>query len=146
MTRTLARGFAAAFALLVSGLASAGINTWTTRGPQGGNFGDLKRSPTAPNTVYAGLGHSFFSSTNGGRTWNGGYHFEEQVNQIAVDPTDGRRVYVATVDVRRVGGGVYRTEDGGDTFTKVAAPWFGAWSVGVGGPDGRTVYYSASQE
>jgi hypothetical protein len=146
MTKTLARGIAAAFALLACGLASAGINTWTTRGPQGGNFGALKRSPSAPNTVYTGLGHSFFRSTNGGRTWNAGYNFEEQVNEIAIDPTDSRRVYVATVAIQTVGGGVYRSEDGGDTFTKVASPWFGAWSVGVGGPDGRTLYYSASQE
>lgn len=144
MTKTLSRGCAAVLALLGCGLASAGINTWTVSGPQGGNFGDLERSPSSPNTFYAGLGHSFFRSTNGGRTWNAGFHFEEQVTEIAIDPTDGRRVYVATLPIGNPGGGVYRSEDGGDTFTKIASPWFGAWGIGVGGPDGRTLYYSSA--
>lgn len=137
-----ARGLVAGVALLACGASVAGINSWTVSGPQGGNFFDLERSTTAPNTVYATYGHSFFRSTNGGRTWNAGFNFELQAGDIAVDPTDGRRVYVAVVG--NVGAGVYRTEDGGDTFTRVASPFFGAWGVGVGGADGRTVYYSAS--
>ena len=140
------RGLAAGLVLLVCGAATAGVNGWTVTGPQGGNFGEFERAPTAPNTLYAGLGHSFFRSTNSGRTWNSGYHFEEQVTDIAVDHTDARRVYVTTVAVTGVVAGVYRTEDGGDTFTKVANPFFGAWGVGVGGPDGRTIYYSSSNQ
>jgi hypothetical protein len=54
-------------------LQDAGINSWSTTGPQGGNFADMERSSTVPGTVYATLGHSFFRSLDGGRNWSAAY-------------------------------------------------------------------------
>ena len=64
------------------------------------------------------------------------YPLPGQTEDIAVDPTDGRRVYVAVADK-----GVFRSEDAGKTFAQVASS-FSAWGVAVGGTDGATVYYS----
>ncbi|HET9473075.1 MAG TPA: hypothetical protein VFO82_04230, partial [Steroidobacteraceae bacterium] len=136
MKNLVARGLIGCLCLFGTGLADAGINSWTTTGPQGGNFADLERSSTVPGTVYATLGHGFYRSLDGGRTWSTAYPLPAQTADIAVDPTNGRRVYVAVVDK-----GVFRSEDAGRTFVQVASS-FSAWSVAVGGTDGATVYYS----
>jgi uncharacterized repeat protein (TIGR01451 family) len=118
--------------------ASAGANVWTTSGPPGGAFHDLEASTTDKNVYYAAYTHSLFRSTDGAVNWEALRHFDSRVSDIAVDPTDGSRLYVA---VSREG--VYRSEDGGQNFTKiVAAATQPIWSVAVGGSDGKTVYYS----
>ena len=136
MMNLVARGLVGCLCVFGTGLAQAGINSWSTTGPQGGSFADLERSSTVPGTVYATLGHSFYRSLDGGRTWSAAYPLGAQTADIAVDPTNGRRVYVAVVDK-----GVFRSEDAGRTFVQVASS-FSAWSVAVGGTDGATVYYS----
>ena len=65
--------------------------------------------------------------------------FAGQVVSIAVDPTDGRRIYVAVLEQ-----GLFRSENGGDTFTQIAPSTETIWSVGAGGSDGRTVYYATN--
>jgi hypothetical protein len=136
MKNLVVRGLAGCLCVFGTSLAFAGINTWTTTGPQGGNFADLERSSTVPGTVYATLGRSFYRSLDGGRNWGPAYRMPAQTADIAVDPVDGRRVYVAVVDK-----GVFRSEDAGQTFVQVASS-FSAWGVALGGADGATVYYS----
>ena len=64
----------AIFALLgpsLAGVASAGVNTWTTNGPDGGDIRALAIDPANPATLYAGTeGGGVFKSTNGGGSWN----------------------------------------------------------------------------
>lgn len=123
---------------LLSFAAHAGENTWTVSGPPGGMFRDLESSPTDDNVFYAAYGRSFFRTTDGATNWQS-YEFVHEVVDIAVDPTDGTRVYVAALE-----DGLYRSEDGGRTFMKIAPGDTFVWSVGVGGADGKTVYYSTA--
>src|SRR4051812_5851916 len=136
MKNLVAQGLVGCLYVFGTGLAFAGVNSWSTTGPPGGNFADLERSTTVPGTFYATLGHSFYRSLDSGRTWSGAYSLPGQTEDIAVHPTDGRRVYVAVADK-----GVFRSEDAGKTFTQVASS-YSAWSVAVGGTNGATVYYS----
>jgi uncharacterized repeat protein (TIGR01451 family) len=122
--------------ILPLAIACAGENTWTVSGPPGGVFRDLEASPTDPNVFYAAYGRTFFRSADGTATWNA-REFVHEVVDIAVDPTDGTRLYVAALD-----DGLYRSEDGGLTFTQIAPGNTQVWSVGVGGADGKTVYYA----
>jgi uncharacterized repeat protein (TIGR01451 family) len=117
-------------------LARAGENAWTVSGPPGGFLRDLEASATDANTFYAAYGRTFFRTTDAGTTWQA-RHFVQEVVDIAVDPTDGNRLYLAALE-----GGLYRSEDAGRTFTQIAAGNTSVWSVGVGGTDGKTVYYA----
>src|SRR5438067_1831590 len=59
----------------LAGVASAGVNTWTTNGPAGAPWiNTLAIDPLAPATLYAGGNRNFtvgavFKSTNGGGSW-----------------------------------------------------------------------------
>jgi hypothetical protein len=49
--------------------ARAGVNLWTSRGPQGQNTTALSIDPSNPATLYAGTGSGVFKSLNGGESW-----------------------------------------------------------------------------
>ncbi len=117
--------------------ASAGVNSWTIKGPSGGFFRDIEASPTNSNVFYAAYGRAVFRSTDGGASWQVSRDFVGEAVDIAVDPTDGNRLYVAVLN-----DGLFRSEDGGQTFSAIALSNSQIWSVGVGGADGKTVYYA----
>jgi len=103
------------------------------------HIGAVRIHPTNPNVVYvAALGHAFgpneergvFRTTDGGRTWervlfkssNAGSH------DISIDPRNPRVLYAAIWQTRRYphaldsGGpesGLWRSVDGGDTWTAI---------------------------
>jgi hypothetical protein len=130
-----------AFLCLVAGTAAGGVNNWTIQGPPGGDhFSDLEASPTDPNVYYVAYNRVLARSDDGAVTWQniGMGSFSNQVLDIAVDPTDGNRIYVAVVDQ-----GLFRSDNGGGSFVQIAPATDMVWAVGVGGADGRTVYYTA---
>lgn len=100
---------------------------WTTQGP--GNIGARINSiavhPTDENTIYLGFSKGgVFKTTNGGITWNP--IFDSQVflsiGDVALDPSNPEIVYVGTGDMNItgipfIGDGVYRSTDGGDSWT-----------------------------
>jgi hypothetical protein len=98
-------------------------------------------SATDSDVYYAAYNRTIFRSTDGAVTWQAARHFAEEVVNIAVDPTDGDRFYVAALE-----DGVWRSDDAGQTFTKIAGVTGGnaVWSVGVGGANGQTVYYATN--
>ena len=104
---------------------------------------ELVMSPDDPNTLwavlwearqapwengaFAGPGSGLFKSTNGGTTWirqsEGLPAFEQdQLGRIGltVAPSNARRLY-ATVDAGNGKGGVYRSDDGGASWTRTTS-------------------------
>ena len=100
-----------------------------------GSIGSIAVSLSDPNVVYVGSGEGLqrpdlstgdgvYKSTDAGKTWT---HLEglrdgQQIGQVAIDPHDPNRVFVA-VEGHPFGPneerGLYRTTDGGKTFKRV---------------------------
>ncbi|MFQ5962208.1 MAG: hypothetical protein ACE5MG_12510 [Candidatus Methylomirabilales bacterium] len=52
-------------------VAEAGVNVWTSTGPEGGVIQVLALDPGTPTTLYAGTqGGAVFKSTDGGASWS----------------------------------------------------------------------------
>lgn len=116
--------------------AHAGVNRWTTKGPPGGwLYVDFDGSTTDPDVFYVAYTRSFHRSTDGGATWEA-YDFIGQVADISVDPADGRRIYVAVLHQ-----GLFRSTDGGVSFTQIAPNRPNMWSAGAG--PNNVVYYAS---
>jgi photosystem II stability/assembly factor-like uncharacterized protein len=98
------------------------------------SIGAIAIDPKNPKTIWAGSGESWtrnsvsigdgiYRSTDGGDNWtNLGLKETERITKIAIDPTDSNTVYVCAPgklwsdsDER----GLYKTTDGGKTWTKV---------------------------
>ena len=99
-----------------------------------GSIGDIAVSPSNPNIVYVGtgeglhrpdlaIGEGIFKSTDAGKSWQHvGLKDVQQVGRLVVHPTNPDIVFVAGLghpygaNEER---GVFRTTDGGKTWTKV---------------------------
>ena len=104
-----------------------------------GSIGALAVAPSNPDIIYVGsgeglrrpdlsVGDGIYKSTDAGRTWqhlgsdNSGLRDAQQIASIIVDPKDPNRLFVAAQghpygpNPER---GVFRSLDGGQTFTKV---------------------------
>jgi len=125
-----------------------------------GSVGALAVAPSDPNVVYVGSGEGLrrpdlstgdgmYRSTDAGATWtHQGLRDGQQIQAIAVDPRDAKRLYVAVVghpfgaNAER---GLYRSTDGGATYAKVLGgndPDVGAVSVTID-PNHPDVVYAA---
>ena len=97
-------------------------------------MGDLAIAPSDTNTIYAGTGEQnsrnsispgcgVFKSTDGGRTWASlGLPETEHIGRIQVHPRDPNTVYMAVIGSAwrpSRARGVYKTTDGGKTWTVV---------------------------
>lgn len=100
------------------------------------SIGCVMLDPTSPDTVWVGTGENVsgrhvgwgdgvYRSLNGGRTWERmGLESSQHIGKILVDPRDGHTVLVAAEGPLWVAGGdrgVYKTADGGATWTQVLA-------------------------
>jgi photosystem II stability/assembly factor-like uncharacterized protein len=111
--------------------------TWTSIFDDGGNLsvGAVAIDPVDPNIMFLGTGEAnpaydtyegtgVYKSTNGGVTWSyAGLPNSYRIGRIIVDPNTHTRVFVA-VGGKHFGGGnpdrgVYRSEDGGNTWQNV---------------------------
>jgi photosystem II stability/assembly factor-like uncharacterized protein len=112
--------------------------TWTHLGlAETRNIGRVRVHPDNPDVVYvAALGHAhgpnrergIFRSRDGGKTWEHVLFRREDVgaNELSLDPTNPRILYAAFWRARRLphaldaggdGCGIFRSTDGGDTWT-----------------------------
>ena len=99
-----------------------------------GSIGALVVAPSDPNVIYVGsgeglhrpdlsVGDGIYKSTDAGKTWTHlGLRDGQQISQIAIDPHNPDRLFVAVAghpygaNPER---GIYRSTDGGKTFDKV---------------------------
>jgi photosystem II stability/assembly factor-like uncharacterized protein len=88
----------------------AGVNVWTSFGPEGGPVYSLAIDPSNPSTLYAGGRGDVFKSTDGGEHWNptNAGHANDYVNALAIDPLHPNTLYVGSD-----GSGVSKSTDGG---------------------------------
>ena len=144
--------------------ADAGA-TWTHIGlNHTRQIGKIVVHPTDPNKVWvAALGHAYgpnaergvFRSTDGGQSWTHVLNKGPQIGAIdlAIDPDDTNTLYATTWNVHRTtwsvyapvsgsGGGLYKSTDGGTTWTQLSTGLpTGKWGrVGVAAASGRRVY------
>jgi len=100
---------------------------WRTIGPnRGGRSIAVAGHPDRPHTYYFGAtGGGLWKTTDGGTTWNpvtDGQLGSSSVGAVAVAPSDPEVVYVGMGEVQLrsnviQGDGVYRSTDGGETWT-----------------------------
>jgi photosystem II stability/assembly factor-like uncharacterized protein len=77
--------------------------------------------PASPGSLYVGAENEVFRSSNGGGTWSR-YPFGGAVTTLAGDPRDGSTVFAGTSGTSgRSLGGIYKTTDGGRTWTAEAS-------------------------
>ncbi len=117
-----------------------GGNTWDFIGlPESGAIGSIVVDPRDPDRVFvAALGHIFgkneqrgvFRSTDGGETWEGVLVLNDSTgaSDLVMDPSNPRILYAGMWRAERkpwtlisgaAEGGVYKSVDGGDTWTKL---------------------------
>lgn len=103
--------------------------------------------PADPNVLYAGTtGNGIWKSTDNGETWGPVFTVPglyDSVLALAVDPSDGRRIYAAVdrpVDGRPATGEVWRSEDAGAHWTLVLTRSVPAFSLAVDPSDPGNVY------
>jgi photosystem II stability/assembly factor-like uncharacterized protein len=121
------------------------------------SIGAIAVAPSDANVVYVGtgeglhrpdlsVGDGLFKSTDAGRTWTHlGLRDAQQITEIAVDPRDPDRLFVAVLghpygpNAER---GIYRSTDGGRTLTQVFTRGenTGARDVDVDPSDPNVVY------
>ena len=101
------------------------------------SIGSLAVAPSDPNIIYVGSGEGLqrpdlstgdgvYKSTDAGKTWTHlGLRDGQQIPQIAIDPKNPNRLFVAVLghpygpNAER---GLYRSTDGGTSFQKVLGP------------------------
>jgi photosystem II stability/assembly factor-like uncharacterized protein len=121
-----------------------GGQTWTFAGlPDAGHVGRIVVHPINPNVLYAAVLGRFwgpnserglYKSTDGGQTWTASQFLDEDTGfvDVAMDPSDPDTLYAAAYPVRRDAfaggapkmqwgpkGGLYKTSDGGRSWTKM---------------------------
>src|SRR5262249_162051 len=98
--------------------ATAGVDRWTPKGPEGASIQSMAVDPTRPDILYVGT-HStaggsgvVIKSTNGGRTWGRADDGLNGINvaQILVDPIDADRLYARSFTID---GAVFAATGGG---------------------------------
>jgi photosystem II stability/assembly factor-like uncharacterized protein len=139
--------------------------TWTPifDGQASYSIGALAIDPADPLVVWVGTGENnsqrsvgygdgVYKSVDGGRTWrNVGLKESGNIGRIAIDPRDGDAVYVAAQGPMWSGGGergLYKTTDGGGTWTQVLKgdnEWTGANEVHLDPRDPDVVYATTWQ-
>jgi hypothetical protein len=68
-------------------VAEAGLNVWTTSGPEGGEIGPLAVDPDVSGVVYAGGAANGFKTSTGGGFWTRMKDLQgAQLLALAIDP------------------------------------------------------------
>ena len=107
-------------ALAMQAIGWAGLNEWTSLGPDGGGAYALVVDPQTPSAVYALTSAGIFKTTDGGADWHAtGVLPPAEVpgffpKSLAIDPQNSTTLYAA-----RESGGVLKSTDGGASWNAV---------------------------
>jgi len=77
---------------------------------------------TRPNNIYVGTKQSFYLSRDGGVSWTrrGGNLPFGDFTSVLINPRNGEEVFVGNAyQTGEIGGGVYRTINGGQTWARI---------------------------
>jgi photosystem II stability/assembly factor-like uncharacterized protein len=116
--------------------------TWQHVWKEIGQIGTMLVHPTNANIAFAAvLGHAFgpneqrgvFRTTDGGKTWQRVLYVDRDTgaSDVCMDPSNPRILFAGTWQTRRLpweltsggpGGGLWKSKDGGDTWTRLVAP------------------------
>jgi photosystem II stability/assembly factor-like uncharacterized protein len=124
---TVSRKWLIALAVVASLSASAWAASWPVLGPDGGDVRSLSYDPQTPDHLYLGTGTgTIYSSKDDGHSWVRFAHLGEGdsyvLDHIVVNPRDSKIIYVAAWSVEnQQTGELFRTEDGGKSWTSLAA-------------------------
>ena len=99
--------------------AWAGINEWTSIGPDGGSIQALAIDPQNPRTVYASTQFNVYRSTDGAASW-AKTGFTGRANSLVIDPRNSDTIYAPTPT------GVSKSTDGGATWSAASSGLPGA--------------------
>jgi len=109
--------------------ANRNNGVWVPRGPTniGGRITGIALDPTNGSIIYAGAADGgVLKSTNGGLTWDvlTDHFITLSVGDVAIDPNNPNTVYAGLGEANLAGDnydgdGVYRTTDGGATWTNI---------------------------
>src|SRR5438552_3552947 len=109
--------------IVISPSAFAGINRWTSNGPQGGSVNALVVDPADDATVYATTDRGVYKSENSGTLWkpmtNG--MSDLSVSALTISPEDHAALYAGTSR-----GAVFKTVDGGQHWSELSRPTDGS--------------------
>jgi photosystem II stability/assembly factor-like uncharacterized protein len=138
--RFMTMRIAGAFLALATLAASAQGQTWTPLGPPGGDARILAADPARPSRLFLGTvdGH-IFGSEDSGTHWTllgrASSRLDAVITAIMVNPRDGNVLYASSwTRDSASGGGVFRSTDGGHTWT----------SAGLAGQAVRTLAMAPS--
>jgi len=99
-------------------VARAGINVWTSNGPEGASISTVAIDPLAPTTIYAGsVAGDVFKTTDGTHwsTSNNGLPPSTSVLALAIDPLTPNTLYAGIGSFDHPGG-LFKSTDGGASW------------------------------
>jgi len=120
----------------LTNLAYAGVNQWTSNGPEGGWIRPLAIAPVSPTTLYAGTcGNGLFKSTDGGASWTALTSLvDDCIYALAITPSNPAILYAGGTR------GVFKSTDGGAHWVLVNS--YGAISALAVDPRNPMVLYA----
>jgi len=127
---------------------------WTSEGPYnvGGRINDIEIDPNNTSIIYVATpAAGIFKSTDNGITWTQKFNQESNLNlsSVEVDPNNSNILYVGTGDKAygngsKVGNGIYKSTDGGDTWSNIGLPNSGCVSRITINPNNSNEIYAAA--
>lgn len=127
---------------------------WTVQGPGniGGRINTIAVDPNNPDIILLGYSQGgIYKTKNGGQNWFP--VFDDQpslsIGHITFDPHNESRIYAATGDVNIsgypfLGSGVYRSDNGGNTWTQLGLSDKGVLSKVIVDPNADSIIYVGS--
>ena len=124
--------------LIILSSAEAGVNKWTTNGPEGGTIHAIAVAPSDPRIIYALTIYYYgtlFKSTDGG---DSGVSVSDglQLTSLIVDPGNPQVLYAIGIDFLRIDPprsykSVIKSVDGGQTWSATTLTFTGEYDLRI---------------